>query len=473
MCESVRGCAKACSMQECEREMAKKVRLEDILKILERYDVLELEGVEIRGDFDIELTRRSAIPILLNALQQALKAQMATQGVRVMQGVVQGGAGVPVVAQQQTTAMEATTEVEAVLPAEEEKLVPVEFSAKREEWFGEIEEVTLGATRSEGGTRAKTVTIGGERALPFYNFDAPMKHPPVIAVDCFDMPIPLAKAVRVMYEDVMEDAGEWAKKNVEVFKADLVTIHLISTDPLIKDTSPREAAKTVEEVLQAVKVPIIIGGSGNPEKDPAVLEAAAEVASGERCLIASANLNMDYERIAKAAISHGHAVLSWTQLDINQQKTLNRYLLKMGVPRNSIVIDPTTAALGYGLDYAFTNIERIRISALKGDSDLAFPISCGVTNAWGAREAWMKASPIAEDSDWGPASLRGPLYEIITGLTLALAGGDLFMMMHPKAAMTVREVTRMLASADAEEGAEKESMSVKAEDWVSWTGEEA
>ena len=166
-------------------------------------------------------------------------------------------------------------------------------------------------------------------------------------------------------------------------------------------------------------------------------------------------------------------VLSWTQLDINQQKTLNRYLLKMGVPRNSIVIDPTTAALGYGLDYAFTNIERIRISALKGDSDLAFPISCGVTNAWGAREAWMKASPIAEDSDWGPASLRGPLYEIITGLTLALAGGDLFMMMHPKAAMTVREVTRMLASADAEEGTEKESVSVKAEDWVSWTGEEA
>lgn len=72
--------------------MAKKVRLEDILKILERYDVLELDGVEIRGDFDIEVTRRSAIPILLNALQQALKELVAaTQGVRVVQGVVQGG----------------------------------------------------------------------------------------------------------------------------------------------------------------------------------------------------------------------------------------------------------------------------------------------------------------------------------------------------------------------------------------------
>ena len=227
----------------------------------------------------------------------------------------------------------------------------------------------------------------------------------------------------------------------------MVTIHLISTDPLIKDTPAKEAAKTVEEVLQAVKVPIVIGGSGNPEKDPEVLEAAAEVAEGERCLIASANLNMDYERIANAAMKYGHVVLSWTQLDINQQKTLNRHLFRLGVKREDIVIDPTTAALGYGIDYAFTNIERMRIAGLKGDKDLSFPISCGVTNAWGAREAWMKESPLKEDSDWGPREYRGPLFEIITGLTLAIAGGDLFMMMHPGAAATVKEITKTLFGA--------------------------
>ncbi len=418
--------------------MEKKVRLEDVLKALKRYDVLEMEDSVIIGDIEIELTSHPSA--FLHALQHVLKQHAKPMA-----------------------------EPSALMRGEEaEALIPAKFEVRSEKWLGEVEEVTLGATPSEGGTRAKTVTIGGEKSLPFY-FDAPMKNPPVIAVDCFDMPIPLAKAVRVMYEDVMEDTGEWAKKNVEVFKADLVTIHLISTDPAIKDTPPREAAKTVEEVLQAVKVPIVIGGSGNPDKDPAVLEAAAEVAEGERCLIASANLNMDYERIAKAAISHGHVVLSWTQLDINQQKTLNRYLLKLGVPRESIVIDPTTAALGYGLDYAFTNIERIRISALKGDTDLAFPISCGVTNAWGAREAWMKSSPIKEDSDWGPSALRGPLYEIITGLSLALAGGDMFMMMHPKAAMTVKKVTRMLAGTETEEEGEEERKSKrKIENWISW-----
>ncbi len=426
--------------------MEKEITLADIAKILEKYDIVELEDVKIKGDIELELAEGGVAlpPSIAQALQSIVGAVAGT------------GTGVQK-AQIPTT------------PAEELnlELIRTEFKVAKTEWKGQIEEVTIGATSADGGTREGTVTIGGEKALPFYNFDYQMPHPPVISVDCFDMPIKLAKAVRGHYEDVMEDAGEWAKKNVREFGADMVTIHLISTDPTIKDTSAREAAKTVEEVLQAVKVPIVIGGSGNPDKDPEVLEAAAEAAEGERCLIASANLNMDYERIAKAALEHGHVILSWTQLDINAQKTLNRYLFKIGVPREDIVIDPTTATLGYGLDYAFTNIERMRISALKGATDLAFPISCGVTNAWGAREAWMKNSPIAEDSYWGPAVNRGPLYEIITGLTLGVAGGDMFMMMHPKAAAAVKRITQMLFGAA---GAEDEGKKVKMEDWVTWSG---
>ena len=415
--------------------MEKKLTLADLARILEQYDVIELEDVTIKGDVELELGSSAGLA-LPHELVQALHSLM---GVREMPGAL---------------------EAKRI-----EKLLTATFEVAKAEWAGEIEEVTIGATSADGGTREQTVTIGGEKSLPFYNFDTQMPHPPVISVDCFDMPIPLARAVREYYEDVTEDPGEWAKKNVREFGADMVTIHLISTDPTIKDTPAREAAKTVEEVLQAVKVPIVIGGSGNPDKDPEVLAAAAEAAEGERCLIASANLNMDYERIAKAALKHGHVILSWTQLDINAQKTLNRYLFKLGVPREDIVIDPTTAALGYGLDYAFTNIERMRISALKGDTDLAFPISCGITNAWGAREAWMKDSPSKEDSDWGPAAYRGQMYEIITGLTLGLAGGDMFMMMHPNAASTIKKVTQTLFEAKVKEDKAKK---VAIEDWVTW-----
>ncbi|MGC9444203.1 MAG: CO dehydrogenase/acetyl-CoA synthase subunit delta [Candidatus Methanospirareceae archaeon] len=415
--------------------MEKKLTLADLVRLLSEYDIVELEEVKIRGDIELEFggTRGVALPPVLD---QALRAALA------------GTAVAP----------------EAVKPVEYR---PVAFEAQQTEWPGKIEEVTLGATAADGGTRASTITIGGEQALPFYIFDAPMPHAPSISLDCFDMPIPLAKAVRSFYAEVMEDPGEWARKNVQEFGADMVTIHLISTDPMLGDTPARAAAKTVEAVLEAVKVPLIIGGSGNPEKDPEVLEAAAAAAAGERCLIASANLNMDYERIAKAAVTYGHAVLSWTQLDINAQKTLNRYLFKLGVPREDIVLDPTTAALGYGLDYAFTNIERIRIAALKGDTDLAFPISCGITNAWGAREAWMKESPIKEDSDWGSTAYRGPLYELITGLTLGLAGGELFMMMHPKAAAGFKRMTQLLSGAPKGQETPQE---LSLESWITWAG---
>jgi acetyl-CoA decarbonylase/synthase complex subunit delta len=412
-------------------------KMEDIRKMLEEYEIVELSGVKIDGDIDIEIGLGGGS----SGLQLAVGKSAAEMSE--MLSTLAGSFGVELA--------KPVVERPRVEKPKVEKLIQAKFDVGAEKWMNQIQEVTIGAKSSDGGTRDSTMTIGGEYSLPFYNFEAQMPHPIIASVDCFDMPIPLAKAVRAHYEDVMESPGEWAKKNVKEFGADMVTIHLISTDPLIKDTPAKEAAKVVEEVLQAVKVPIVIGGSGNPEKDPEVLEKAAEVAEGERCLIASANLNMDYERIANAANKYGHVILSWTQLNINDQKTLNRHLFKLGTKREDIVMDPTTAALGYGLDYAYTNIERMRVGGLKGDKDISFPISCGVTNAWGAREAWMKDSPIKEDSSWGPREYRGPLYEIVTGLTLAMAGGDMFMMMHPGAAATVKKITQTLfGSVEAE-----------------------
>lgn len=296
----------------------------------------------------------------------------------------------------------------------------------------------MGATSRDGGTRSYTITVGGESDLPFFNY----KNMPAFTIDVFDKPISLPKAVREHYEDVMEDPVDWAKKALD-FGADMVTLHLISTDPLLDDTPINEAVKVVEDLLQGVKCPIAVGGSGNKEKDPKLFEKVAEVSENERILLSSATLDMDWERIANAAKRYNHVVLAWTQLDINSQRTLNRYLLrKAGLPRKSLMMDPTTAPLGYGLDYAFSNVEKIRISALKGEDELAFPISSGTTNAWGAREAWMKESPTGED--WGARELRGPLWEIVTGVTLALAGVDLFMMIHPVSVAVVKELIKML-----------------------------
>jgi acetyl-CoA decarbonylase/synthase complex subunit delta len=218
----------------------------------------------------------------------------------------------------------------------------------------------------------------------------------------------------------------------------MITLHLVSTDPLLNDTTPKEAALTVEKVLQAVDVPIAVGGCGHPQKDTEVFEKVAEVAAGERVLISSITLDMDVERCAKILKKYGHVALAFTAMDLNHARELNRKLYEF-LPKEQIIMDTTTAALGYGFEYAFTVMERARLSALMGDAELQHPLSSGTTNAWAAREAWMKMA-----SEWGPRELRGPLWETVTALTLLLAGVDVFMMMHPAAVKTLKETLNKL-----------------------------
>ncbi len=320
----------------------------------------------------------------------------------------------------------------AVAEVRQELRERVSFELPVDSYPGRIEEVTIGATRAEGGSRGYVVRIGGQRSL--YLFEGGWSNRPVVSFDVFDIPQPqFPKALREIWSEYWDSPAEWAREAVRR-GADLITLHLVSTDPKVRDTPVGEAAKTVEEVLQAVEAPLVIGGSGNPEKDPVLFEKVAEVAENERCLLASANLDLDHERIVKAAVKHNHNVLSWVSLDINDQKTLNRLLLKEGLPRDRLVQDPTTAALGYGLEYTYTMIERLKISGLKGERELSFPVSCGVTNAWAAREAWMKVP------EWGPREYRGPLWETINALAVMLAGADMMMMLHPAAVQAIREV---------------------------------
>jgi acetyl-CoA decarbonylase/synthase complex subunit delta len=311
----------------------------------------------------------------------------------------------------------------AVVPpkAKPTEIIQVEFVPPVETYPGRIVEVKLGATRSEGGTRGKSVIIGGERSPAYYLFENPTPHPPVITLDVLD-------------------PAAWAKLAVDKYKADMITLHLVSTDPLIKDTPPKEAAKTVENVLQAVDVPMVIGGCGDPQKDLKVFEEVAAVAEGERLLISTVTLDMDIEKTASIVRKHGHVALAFTSMDLNQARELNRKLFEF-LPKERIVMDTTTAALGYGLDYAFTTMERARLAGLMGDPELQQPISSGTTNAWGAREAWMKMAP-----EWGPRELRGPMWETVTALTLLLAGVDLFMMMHPAAVKTLKDVVNGLTA---------------------------
>jgi acetyl-CoA decarbonylase/synthase complex subunit delta len=318
------------------------------------------------------------------------------------------------------------------------ELIKTEFTLPATEWVGRVVEVRLGARVADGGTRDRSHIIGGETTPAFHTFEKPVVHPPVISMDVFDMKIPLPGTVRVHFEEVLEDPAEWAKRCVEKHGADMINLHLVSTDPYLKDTSPSESADLVEEVLQAVRVPLCVGGSGNPTKDPAVFERVAEAGEGERLLINSINLDMDIERASKPVRKHDHVAIAFTQMDLDKARELNRRLYDH-LARDQIVMDVNTAGIGYGLEYGFTIAERARLAALKGDRELQHPLASGISNAWAAREAWMEMDPV-----WGPRELRGPIWETITALSMLLAGSDYLMMLHPASVKTVKDVLSYL-----------------------------
>jgi acetyl-CoA decarbonylase/synthase complex subunit delta len=322
-----------------------------------------------------------------------------------------------------------------------ETLLETEYHPPVRTYPGAIVEVTLGAGRADGGTRRHPVTIGGERAPAFHTFQEIPLHPPVIAGSIFDSAPPLPAPVRAFFGDALNDPCEWARLWVNKFGADLVDLDLTSTDPYIKDTPVQDAARVVEDLLQAVDVPIIIGGSGNPQKDAQVLPKIAEVCEGERVLLSSATLDM-WKPVAEAAKRHGQVVLAWSPIDINQAKELNRNLTGYISP-SQIIMDPTSAALGYGLEYAYSVIERIRHAALMGDKELQSPQAAGTANSWGAREAWKT------DPTLGPRELRGPMWELTGSLAYLLAGVDLFIMLHPGAARTVKDIVGWLSGGSA------------------------
>lgn len=332
------------------------------------------------------------------------------------------------------------------LPQKPAELLRETFQPHAARYPGRIREVTLGATKAEGGSRSRPVTIGGAVTPAYTDPLVSPVHPPAVSLDVFDMKVPLPRVLRENIADVMEDPAEWARMNVKKYGAEIVAVHLLSTDPLLRNASPRQAAKTVEEVLQAVDVPLIIGGCGDPKKDALVFAEVAGMAAGERLLLNSVTLDMAETKtlpaVAEAAREHGHLLLAFTGLELNNAKELNRRLYEF-IPPEQIVMDLTTVALGYGLEYSFTIHERARYAALMGDDELAHPVISAATNAWAAREAWMAMAP-----EYGPREIRGPIWETLNALILLLAGIDLFMMMHPASVVTLRDTIRRLGEKD-------------------------
>ncbi len=312
----------------------------------------------------------------------------------------------------------------------------MEIPDVKEKWTSRINTVTIGATKEQGGTRGKPVTVGGSSTLPFMNFEGELPNKPVIAGFISDVVPDWPEAILNGIGKEVNSPVEWAQKNIEQFRADLLSIKLIGADPAGKNKSPEECAKVVEQVLKAVDVPLVIWGCGDDEKDNHVLPDCSQVAKGENCLIGSAK-ESNYMTIVAICKADKHKIISEAPVDINIGKQVNILLQDAGYNLKDVVMYQTTAALGYGFDYVFTIIERCRIAGLKGDNLMAAPQICDV-----AGETYRVKEAVVDDDilpGWGKLEKRGPMWEAACAEGYLQAGADILIMAHPAAIKSIQK----------------------------------
>ncbi len=314
------------------------------------------------------------------------------------------------------------------------------FELTKTQYTGKVREVIIG----EGDN---TIKVGGETSYPFYLFEGEMPNPPKVAMEIWDMePEEWPEAVLEPFKDVLKDPVAWAKKCVDEYGADMIVVQLKSIDPNGLNKGPKEASATVKKVCEAVNVPVVVWGCANKEKDIDVLKKIAEDNQGKNLLLGPVE-EASYKQIGASALGFQQSVIASSPIDINLAKQLNVLLDNLGVSSDKIIIDPTTGGLGYGLEYSYSIMERIRMAALtQEDEKLQIPIMNNLGNEiWKCKEVKLS---LEEDPTLGDPAKRGIMMESVGAVSYLMAGSDILVMRHPESVKLIREFIGLLITGD-------------------------
>ncbi len=310
------------------------------------------------------------------------------------------------------------------------------FEFYKESYAGSVQPITL-------GKGDKAVVVGGETSYPFYHFEGEMPNKPRIAMEIWDStPEDWAEAVIEPFKDVVSDPAAWAKKCVETYGADMIVLQLKSTDPNGENASAADASATVKKVLGAIDVPLVVWGVANPAKDEEVLKKICEDHQGANLILGPVE-DKNHKGIGAAAMAYGHTLISSSPIDVNLAKQVNILLENLGMPMGKIIIDPTTGGLGYGMEYSYSVMERLRMAALaQGDDKLQLPVINNLGNEiWKCKEAKQS---VEEAPTLGDPEKRGILMEAVGAVTYLLAGSDVLIMRHPESVRLAKSYIDLL-----------------------------
>lgn len=291
--------------------------------------------------------------------------------------------------------------------------MPIELM--KEKFAGAISTVTLG--------RQGQVRIGGETTMPFLFDEGGMPNAPAVALEIFDCePKDCPDELRRSFGDAVKDPAEWAKKCVSDFGAKILCVRLQSIHPDWSNAPADKAVGVLTSILKATNVPLVIIGCGDDTRDNEILPRVSQALKGENCLFGIAAQN-NYKTLAATCLADGHSLIAESPIDINIAKQVNILITDMGFDPAKIVMHPSTTALGYGMEYVYSIMERARLAAFIGDRMLSMPFIVFVgQEVWRAKEA----------KEFGEA--QGVHWELATAVFMFQSGADLVVMRHPRAA---------------------------------------
>lgn len=297
----------------------------------------------------------------------------------------------------------------------------------------------------ELGVGEKAVKIGGNKTFPFYSFDNPTVNTAKIGAEISDTALETytQPGLKEFYAGCASIA-DMAVKAQELPGVSFIVLHFESADPNGANTSVEDCVKIAKEVGDRVTMPIVVMGCKNVEKDAELFTKLAEALAGKNILVLSAR-EENYKTVgASAALAYQQKVGAESAVDINLAKQLNTIMTQLGVPAASIVMQPGSAAAGYGYEYVASTLDRIKAAALQAsDAQLQMPIMTPIsTETWGVKESTL---PESEEPEWGDAEERGIQMEIATASACLACGSDAVIMRHPASIEAISKMIEALA----------------------------
>ena len=178
-----------------------------------------------------------------------------------------------------------------------------------------------------------------------------------------------------------------------------------------------------------------------------MLKKIAEECQGDNLILGPVE-DKNHKAIGAAAMGFGHSVIASSPIDVNLAKQVNILLENLGVPTDRMLIDPTTGGLGYGMEYSYSVMERIRMAALaQGDEKLQLPLINNLGNeVWKCKEAKQEAQDVPA---LGDPERRAILMEAVGAVSYLMSGSNILIMRHPEAIRLARSYIDLICKGGA------------------------